>query len=88
MWSYEIVFERSEEPVGVPLKKKRKKGVTTVGSPLKTVSNTVVADSGDLALQYVLDELKKMRGVYSDFELVAIIRRNAICGILKEPNVL
>ena len=90
MWSYEIVFERSEEPAGVPLKKKRKGGVTTIGSPLKTVSETIVADSGDLALQYALDELKKMRGVYRDYELVAVIRRNAICGILKEPpkNVL
>jgi hypothetical protein len=83
MWSYEIVFEHSERPAGT--RKKRSRNGAHILGTMKTVSNTVVADSGDLALQYALDELKKMRCYYADYELVAVIRRNAIVGILREP---
>jgi hypothetical protein len=90
MWSYEIVFERSDEPAGARLKKKRKGGVTTFGSPLKTVSDTIVVEDGNQALQYAMDELKKMRNCYNHYELVGVLRRNAIVAILKKPenNVL
>ena len=83
MWSYEIIFEHSERLAGTR-KKKSRNGAHILGT-MKTVSNTVVADSGDLALQYAMDEMKKMRCCYADYDLVAIIRRNAIVGILREP---
>jgi len=82
MWSYEIIFERSERSAGT--RKRKKCDGTQILGTLKTVTNTVVAESGDQALQYALDEMKRMRNYYADYDLVAVIRRNAIIAILKE----
>ena len=95
MWSYECVFQ---EPVR---SRKRKFPIrdgsgTTICGEVRDRSETVVSESGELALQYAgaldaakagiatlaLDELKK----HPDYDLVGIIRRHAIMAILTEDD--
>jgi PDZ domain-containing secreted protein len=74
MWSYECAFEHPKKPKKIT----KKDGVT--GVEMSQTNITIAADSSELALQFAMDELKKNE----DYELVGIIRRNAIVAILKE----
>jgi hypothetical protein len=47
--------------------------------PMTQTSECIVTDSGEKALQYAMDELKK----FDDYELVAVVRRNPIVQIIK-----
>jgi hypothetical protein len=73
MWSYECVFEHRDRA-----KKRTLKGGMRV--PMTQTSECIVADSGEKALQFAMDELKK----FDDYELVAVVRRNPIIQIIKE----
>lgn len=68
MWSYECVFEHSDIAETLASSKS-----------LTQTSISVVAETGELALQFALNELKNN----PDYELIGIARRNAIRTILK-----
>lgn len=72
MWSYECIFEHAD------MRNKRVKSQT----PLTQTSETVVANNGEQALQYAIEELKK----FEDYQLIAVVRRNPIIRILKEEG--
>jgi hypothetical protein len=74
MWSYEVVFQHPKRPKKIT----KRDGVT--GIQLQDTSETIVSPSGELALQYALEELKK----FDDYELVGIIRRHPIIKIIKD----
>ena len=71
MWSYEIIFHYPD---------RSKKRTRPLSIPMKELSETVASESEELVLQYVSNELK----IHEDYELVAIVRRNAILTILKD----
>jgi hypothetical protein len=76
MWTFECVFEHPKKPKKIT----KKDGVT--GVEMSQTSITIAADSGELALQFAMDELKKNL----DYELIGIIRRNAIVTIIKRKE--
>lgn len=69
MWSYECVFEHRD------YNKKK----TRNSAPLTQTSKCIVTDSGEKALKFAIDELKN----FTDYELIGIVRRNAIVHIIK-----
>jgi len=73
MWSYECVFEHRDHN-----KRRTLKG-SPKGVPMTQTSECIVADTGEQALQYAMDELKK----FDDYELVGVIRRNPIIQTIK-----
>jgi hypothetical protein len=78
MWSYECVFEHPDKTKSII----KKGGMTNL--PLTQTSITVVADTGELALQFAIKELEDNPG----YELVGIARRNAIRTILKYNKLI
>ena len=74
-WSYECVFEHRDRTI----KRKRNPVVPGMSVPMAQTSEGIVADSGEKALQYAMDELKK----FDDYELVAVVSRNPIIQIIK-----
>lgn len=72
MWSYEIIFHHPDYS-----KRKTKNAI-----PMTEVSESIVADSAEQVLNYVLDQLK----THLEYEFVGIIRRNPILTILKDND--
>ena len=68
MWSYECIFEHRD------MNKKR----TRNSVPLTQTSICIVAETGEQVLNYAIEELKR----FETYELIAVIRRNAIARIL------
>ncbi len=69
MWSYEIIFEYAD---------KKDPKATKNSVPMKQNSQSIVSDDIVKVLSHVKDELR----MHPEYDLVAIVRRNAILRIL------
>ena len=76
LWSYECAFEHRDRTI----RRKRNPVGPGMSVPMTQTVECIVTDSGEKALQYAMDQLKK----FDDYELVGVIRRNPIIQIIKK----